>query len=86
MEKFGDLILCVTQPQMVLFSLYDNWLKLVSSYTTFSHLILLHGLQVNNEKAKIILHPDKLTITEPYFIWPTLTGDCRPLHTVPADG
>jgi pre-mRNA-processing factor 8 len=26
-----------------------------------------------NEKAKIILHPDKLTITEPHFVWPTLT-------------
>jgi hypothetical protein len=48
----------------------------VSSYTAFSHLILLlRGLHVNNEKAKIILHPDKSTITEPHFIWPTLTDD-----------
>ncbi|KAG2104265.1 ribonuclease H-like domain-containing protein [Suillus cothurnatus] len=76
MEKFGDLILRATQPQMVLFSLYDDWLKSVSSYTAFSHLILLlRGLHVNNEKAKIILHPDKSTITEPHFIWPTLTDD-----------
>ncbi|OJA15623.1 hypothetical protein AZE42_11812 [Rhizopogon vesiculosus] len=65
-----------TQPQMVLFSLYNDSLKSVSSYTTFSRLIiLLRGLQVNNEKAKIILHPDKSTITEPHFVWPTLTDD-----------
>jgi pre-mRNA-processing factor 8 len=36
---------------------------------------LLRGLHVNNEKAKIILRPDKTTITEPHFVWPTLTDD-----------
>jgi pre-mRNA-processing factor 8 len=30
---------------------------------------------VNNEKAKIILRPDKNTITEPHFVWPSLTDD-----------
>src|ERR1700710_2544401 len=61
---------------MVLFSLYDDWLKSVSSYTAFSRVILLlRGLHVNNEKAKIILHPDKSTVTEPHFVWPTLTDD-----------
>ncbi|KAF8596751.1 pre-mRNA-processing-splicing factor [Ceratobasidium sp. AG-I] len=76
MEKFGDLILRATQPQMVLFSLYDDWLKSISSYTAFSRLILLlRGLHVNNEKAKIILRPDKSTITEPHFVWPTLSDD-----------
>ncbi|KAK0464642.1 NUC071 domain-containing protein [Desarmillaria tabescens] len=76
MEKFGDLILRATQPQMVLFSLYDDWLKSISSYTAFSRLILLlRGLHVNNEKAKIILHPDKTTITEPHFVWPSLSDE-----------
>jgi pre-mRNA-processing factor 8 len=76
MEKFGDLILRATQPQMVLFSLYDDWLKTISSYTAFSRVILLlRGLHVNNEKAKIILHPDKNTITEPHFVWPTLSDE-----------
>jgi len=32
-------------------------------------------LHVNNEKAKIILHPDKSTITEPHFVWPTLSDE-----------
>ena len=40
-EKFGDLILKATEPQMVLFNLYDDWLKSISSYTAFSRLILL---------------------------------------------
>ncbi|KAJ3754297.1 PRP8 domain IV core-domain-containing protein [Lentinula raphanica] len=72
MEKFGDLILRATQPQMVLFSLYGA----LFTYTAFSRLILLlRGLHVNNEKAKIILHPDKNTITEPHFVWPTLSDE-----------
>jgi len=76
LEKFGDLILRATQPQMVLFSLYDDWLKSISSYTAFSRLILLlRALHVNNEKTKIILRPDRNTITESYHIWPTLTDD-----------
>lgn len=54
----------------------DDWLKSISSYTAFSRLILLlRGLHVNNEKAKLILHPDKSTITEPHFVWPTLSDE-----------
>ena len=61
---------------MVLFSLYDNWLKSISSYIVFSRLILLlHGLHINNEKAKVILHPDKNTVTEPHFVWPSLSDE-----------
>jgi pre-mRNA-processing factor 8 len=54
----------------------DDWLKSISSYTAFSRLILLlRGLHVNNEKAKVILRPDKATITEPHFVWPTLSDE-----------
>ncbi|RKO89037.1 PRP8 domain IV core-domain-containing protein [Blyttiomyces helicus] len=75
-EKFGDLILKATEPQMVLFNLYDDWLKTISSYTAFSRLILiLRALHVNNEKTKVILRPDKSVITEPHHIWPTLTDE-----------
>jgi pre-mRNA-processing factor 8 len=35
----------------------------------------LRALHVNNEKSKIILRPDKNTITESYHIWPTLSDD-----------
>lgn len=75
-EKFGDLILKATEPQMVLFNIYDDWLKSISSYTAFSRLILiLRALHVNNEKAKVVLKPDKTTITEPHHIWPTLSDE-----------
>jgi pre-mRNA-processing factor 8 len=59
-----------------IFNLYDGWLKSISSYTAFSRLILiLRALHVNNERAKIILKPNKSTITEAHNIWPTLTDD-----------
>lgn len=38
-EKFGDLILKATEPQMVLFNLYDDWLKTISSYTVSAALV-----------------------------------------------
>ena len=61
---------------MVLFNLYDDWLRTISSYTAFSRLILiLRALHVNNDRTKIILKPDKTTITEPHHIWPTLSDD-----------
>jgi pre-mRNA-processing factor 8 len=73
-EKFGDLILRATEPQMVLFNIYDDWLKSISSYTAFSRLILiLRGLHVNVDKVKQILRPDRSVITEGHHVWPTLT-------------
>ncbi|CAN1285639.1 Pre-mRNA-processing-splicing factor 8A [Linum perenne] len=75
-EKFGDLILKATEPQMVLFNIYDDWLRSISSYTAFSRLILiLRALHVNNEKAKMLLKPDKTIVTEPHHIWPSLSDD-----------
>eukprot|EP00536_Pseudo-nitzschia_multiseries_P007696 jgi/Psemu1/319191/estExt_fgenesh1_pm.C_1830010 len=75
-EKFGDLILRATEPQMVLFNIYDDWLKSISSYTAFSRLILiLRGLHVNVDKVKQILRPDRTVVTEPHHVWPTLTDE-----------
>eukprot|EP00475_Leptophrys_vorax_P028124 TRINITY_DN40512_c0_g1_i2.p1 TRINITY_DN40512_c0_g1~~TRINITY_DN40512_c0_g1_i2.p1 ORF type:complete len:835 (-),score=203.10 TRINITY_DN40512_c0_g1_i2:50-2554(-) len=75
-EKFGDLILKATEPQMCLFNLYDDWLDTVSSYTAFSRLILiLRALHVNNERTKIILKPDKTTITQKHHVWPSLSDE-----------
>ena len=69
-------ILRASQPQMVLANLYDDWLKSISSYTAFSRLILLlRSVHVNNEKAKIILRPNKNTITAPHHVWPTLEDE-----------
>uniref|UniRef100_A0A0D9WMB2 MPN domain-containing protein n=1 Tax=Leersia perrieri TaxID=77586 RepID=A0A0D9WMB2_9ORYZ len=75
-EKFGDLILKATEPQMVLYNIYDDWLKSISSFTAFSRIVLiLRALHVNNEKAKMLLKPDKTIVTEPHHIWPTLTDE-----------
>lgn len=53
-EKFGDLILKATEPQMLLFNLYDDWLKTISSYTAFSRLVLiLRALHVNVDKVSL---------------------------------
>ncbi|KAM0284953.1 hypothetical protein ACHAQH_001640 [Verticillium albo-atrum] len=75
-EKLGDMILRATEPQMVLFNLYDEWLKSLSSYTAFSRLILiLRALHVNPDKTKLILRPDKTVITQDHHIWPTLSDE-----------
>ncbi|PNH07205.1 Pre-mRNA-splicing factor 8 [Tetrabaena socialis] len=76
LEKFGDLILKATEPQMVLFNIYDDWLKTISSYTAFSRLILiLRALHVNPEKARMILRPDKAVVTQPHHVWPSLSDE-----------
>ncbi|KAJ5805632.1 uncharacterized protein N7503_003234 [Penicillium pulvis] len=75
-EKLADMILRATEPQMVLFNLYDEWLKSISPYTAFSRLILiLRALHVNIDKAKIILRPDKSVITQEHHIWPSLSDE-----------
>jgi len=75
-EKFGDLILKATQPQMVLFNIYDDWLRSISSYTAFSRLILiLRALHVDSERTKVLMKPDKDTVTQPHHIWPTLSDE-----------
>jgi len=49
---------------MVLFNLFDDWLKTVASFTAFSRLVLiLRALHVNHEKARAILKPNKNIIT-----------------------
>lgn len=75
-EKFGDLILKATEPQMVLFNIYDDWLNTITSYTAFSRLILiLRALHVSNDRTKVILRPDAETTTQPHHIWPSLTDE-----------
>ncbi|PWN42662.1 putative PRP8-U5 snRNP protein, pre-mRNA splicing factor [Ceraceosorus guamensis] len=76
LEKFGDLVLKATQPQMILMNLYDNWLTSISSYTAFSRvLLLLRAIHVNQEKAKIVLRPNVSVTTEPHHIWPSLSDE-----------
>lgn len=57
-EKFGDLILKATEPQMVLFNLYDDWLKSISSYTVS---LLLHK-QYNENSCPILVRTTEETL------------------------
>ena len=75
-EKFGDLVLQATQPEMVLFNLYDDWLTSISPFTAFSRFILiLRALHVNQDRAKVILRPDRSVVTQAHHIWPSLSDD-----------
>eukprot|EP00793_Prasinoderma_coloniale_P002374 PRCOL_00001855-RA len=75
-EKFGDMILRASEPQMVLFNIYDDWLRTISSYTAFSRLILiLRALHINMDKAKMLLRPDASVVTEPHHVFPSLTDE-----------
>ncbi|AOW02650.1 uncharacterized protein YALI1_C15021g [Yarrowia lipolytica] len=75
-EKLGDLILKATESQMVIFNLFDDWLKSISSYTAFARLVLiLRGMHVNHEKTKIILRPDHTVVTLDHHMWPSFSED-----------
>ncbi|SBS81878.1 pre-mRNA splicing factor [Plasmodium malariae] len=76
LNKIGDLILKATQPQMLLFNLYDDWLNNISSFTAFSRLILiLRSLHINPQQSKILLQPNKNIITQPHHIWPSFNNN-----------
>ena len=64
------------EPQMLLFNIYDDWLKSISSFTAFSRLILiLRAIKIDIDRAKMILRPDVESVTEPHHIWPTLSDE-----------
>ncbi|CAE7570476.1 Prpf8 [Symbiodinium sp. CCMP2592] len=72
-EKFSDVIPKATEPEMVLFNLYDDWLKSISSFTAFSRLVLILGaLHIDLDRTNGILQPDK-TVAQPHQVWPSLS-------------
>eukprot|EP01029_Cantina_marsupialis_P024439 TRINITY_DN628_c0_g1_i5.p1 TRINITY_DN628_c0_g1~~TRINITY_DN628_c0_g1_i5.p1 ORF type:complete len:2322 (-),score=828.59 TRINITY_DN628_c0_g1_i5:259-7224(-) len=75
-EKLGDQILRATEPKMLLFNLYDDWLNSIGSFTAFSRLILLlRSMHINPDQTKAILKPDVETITQEHHIWPSLSDE-----------
>ncbi|KAA8494906.1 Pre-mRNA-processing-splicing factor 8 [Porphyridium purpureum] len=74
-EKFGDLILQATEPQMLLFNVYDDWLQSISSYTAFSRMILiLRAMHVNPERTKQILRPGTEQ-QQAHHVWPSYADE-----------
>ncbi|KGG52195.1 hypothetical protein DI09_1p450 [Mitosporidium daphniae] len=71
--KFGMVVARATEPQMMLFSLFDDWLLRISSFTAFSRLVLLlRALHVDGEGAKGVL--TRLGVpTEAHHLWPSFS-------------
>lgn len=75
-DKLAEVVNSATEPQMVLFNIYDNWTDTCSSFTAFNRLIILmRGLHVNSEKTKLILRPDSSIQTKAHHLWPSLGDD-----------
>lgn len=75
-DKLSDVVIKATEPQMVLFNIYDDWLERISSYTAFSRLILLlRGLKTDEEKAKAILLGDPTIGIKKHHLWPSFSDE-----------
>lgn len=75
-DKLQEVILKAKESQMYLFNLYDDWLQSVSLYTAFSRLLLLfRALHVDHERARLVLRPDLLVVTQSHHIWPSFTDE-----------
>ncbi|KAL0246061.1 hypothetical protein GEMRC1_007277 [Eukaryota sp. GEM-RC1] len=73
--RLGNRVLSATEPQLVLYNLYDDWLDLIPSYTAFSRLILiLRCLSIDSSRAWTLLNQFN-TETRPEHLWPTLSAD-----------
>ena len=75
-DKLSDIVLKASEPQMVLFNFYDDWLKSISPYTAFSRVILiLRALNIDTETANHILRPSASIVTQDHHIWPSLSDE-----------
>jgi len=76
LEIFGETMTKATQPQMLLFNLYDDWLEHVSSFTAFSRLVLiLHAMNINSSKAQLALKSGATGPKQPNHVWPTMSQE-----------
>jgi len=58
------------------FDIHKSLLYILNIFQAFSRLILiLRALHVNNDRTKIVLKPDKTTVTEQHHIWPSLSDE-----------
>ncbi|OWB80202.1 hypothetical protein B5S32_g4460 [[Candida] boidinii] len=75
-DKLANIVDTAKEPQMVLFNIYDDWMKSCSSFTAFNRLIvIMRALNVNADKAKFILRPDSSILTKEHHLWPTLNDE-----------
>ncbi|EGW33924.1 uncharacterized protein SPAPADRAFT_133535 [Spathaspora passalidarum NRRL Y-27907] len=75
-NKLNEIVLKASEPQMVLFNFYDDWLKTISPYTAFSRVILiLRAMNIDQETTNRILQPDASIIVQDHHIWPSLSDE-----------
>ncbi|ODV81188.1 PROCN-domain-containing protein [Suhomyces tanzawaensis NRRL Y-17324] len=75
-EKLANVVLKANEPQMVLFNIYDDWLKSISPYTAFSRIILLlRAMGISQDRTNLILNPDSSIVTQDHHIWPSFSDE-----------
>ena len=76
LEIFGETITKATEPQMLLFNMYDDWLDSVSNYTAFSRLVLImRAMHINADKTRLVMKTAATIPKQPNHVWPTLTQE-----------
>ncbi|ODV85641.1 hypothetical protein CANARDRAFT_28399 [[Candida] arabinofermentans NRRL YB-2248] len=75
-DKLLDIVNTAKEPQMVLFNIYDDWMKTCSSFTAFNRLIvIMRSLHVNEDTTKLILKADGTVTTKDHHFWPSLNDE-----------
>ncbi len=75
LPKIRDLVDSATEPKLILFILYDDWLMEISPAMAFRRLMtLLQAFRVNNDAAQHIINPRGEPIG-PERIWPKFSAD-----------
>ena len=76
LDKINNEVSKSTEPKIIQFNFYDDWLESINSTTAFNRLVLLlRGLGVDPIKAKKILLPNPTVTIQPYHQWPTYTSE-----------
>ena len=61
---------------LLVFNLYDNWLKTISTFTAFSRLLLiLKAIKINLEEVRIIFNQFENLINNNNYLWPDITDE-----------
>mmetsp|Transcript_44709 Transcript_44709/g.74621 ORF Transcript_44709/g.74621 Transcript_44709/m.74621 type:complete len:2266 (+) Transcript_44709:990-7787(+) len=73
LNHINDVVLKSKVSKLLIFNIYDNWLKNSSSYTAFARILLiLRGLHINYKKTISILNINYKNLSFSKYLWPNL--------------
>jgi len=73
LSEINSAVVRSKSSRMLIFNVFDDWLKNISSYTAFSRLLLiLRGLHINYKKTFVLLKLNMNKKTDSKFLWPKL--------------